>query len=134
MNGKNKCQVRIRLSSFVQLSSEVSIPINEFYTEDGETSFITNICAFLEIDTDRMKIVSVSESGSNTVVESVIQTTAPPIEDSTTSSDPAAQQTELEEIEEKLSQDKVSSSGNGLPYTISVKKIKVYNSDGTVYE
>lgn len=59
VNGKNKCQVRVRLSSFVQLSSEISIPINEFYN-DGETSFITNICAFLEIDTDRMKIVGVS--------------------------------------------------------------------------
>ena len=109
--------------------------MNEFYSDDGETSFISNICAFLEIDTDRMKIVGVSESGSNTVVESVIQTPAPPISESTTtSSDPAAEQAELEEIEEKLSQDKVSSSGKGLPYKVSVKKVKIYNADGTVYE
>jgi hypothetical protein len=74
VNGANKCQVRVRLSSFIKLSARLDIPFNDFYTSNGITTFIDNICAFLGIDTGRLKIVSVREG--STVIESVIQTTA----------------------------------------------------------
>ena len=65
VNGKNNCQVRLRLSSFVQLSTRISININDFFTNDGPTTFITNIAAFLNIDTGRLKIVSVEPVGAD---------------------------------------------------------------------
>lgn len=59
MNGIESCQVRIKLSSFVQLSARIDINIRDFYNNNGPTTFITNICAFLGIDTGRLKIVGV---------------------------------------------------------------------------
>ena len=35
VNGKDKCQVRVRLSSYVQLSVRIDVPIAEFYSNDG---------------------------------------------------------------------------------------------------
>lgn len=74
VNGISNCQVRVRLSSYIQLSARIDIPISDFYSNNGITSFITNICAFLGIDTGRMKIVGVREG--STIVDSVIQTKA----------------------------------------------------------
>lgn len=63
LNGKNNCQVRVRLSSFLKISARLSIPILDFYNNNGVTTFISNICAFLNIDTGRLKIVGL-RSGS----------------------------------------------------------------------
>lgn len=90
MNGKANCQVRVRLSSYIQLSTRIDIPIADFYSNNGVTSFITNICAFLGIDTGRLKIVGVREG--STVIEAVLQTNGEALENSTTAFDPAAQQ------------------------------------------
>ena len=35
VNGKDSCQVRVRLSSYVQLSTRIDIPIADFYSNDG---------------------------------------------------------------------------------------------------
>lgn len=51
--------MRVRLSSFVKISARLSIPVLDFFNNNGVTSFITNICAFLGIDTGRLKIVGV---------------------------------------------------------------------------
>ena len=72
MNGKESCQVRVRLSSYVQLSTRIDIPIADFYSNDGETTFITNVCAFLGIDTGRLKIVGI-RTGS-TIIDAQVQT------------------------------------------------------------
>ncbi len=66
LNGKNNCQVRVRLSSFVKISARLSIPILDFYNNNGVTTFISNICAFLNIDTGRLKIVGL-RSGSTQI-------------------------------------------------------------------
>jgi hypothetical protein len=63
VNGISNCQVRVKLSSYIQLSARINIPIADFYSNNGVTTFITNICAFLGIDTGRLKIVGV-RSGS----------------------------------------------------------------------
>ena len=75
VNGKDDCQVRVRLSSYIQLSVRIDIPIADFYSNDGETSFITNICAFLGIDTGRLKIVGVSTGSTN--VDAILQSPSP---------------------------------------------------------
>lgn len=51
------CQVKLRITSFIQLTTRIETTVQEFYAED----FINNICAFLGIDPGRMKIVSVRE-------------------------------------------------------------------------
>lgn len=61
VNGKANCQVRIRLASFVQLSTRLSIDINDFYTNDGPTTILTNLAAFLNLDPGRIKIVGIAE-------------------------------------------------------------------------
>lgn len=70
------------MSSYLQLSARIDIPIADFYSNDGPTSFITNICAFLGIDTGRMKIVGVY-SGS-TVIVAIIQSQGVDLNISTT--------------------------------------------------
>jgi hypothetical protein len=90
LNGKNNCQVRVRLSNFIKLSARLSIPVMSFYNNNGPTTFITNICAFLGIDPGRLKIVGV-RNGS-IIVESIITTPAPALSQSTVpSSDTDAQ-------------------------------------------
>ena len=61
------CQVRVRLSSFIQISARLNVAVADFFTNNGPTTFLTNICAFLGIDTGRLKIVSV-KSGSVSLV------------------------------------------------------------------
>ena len=72
VNGKENCQVQIRLSNHLRLTARLEIPISDFYNNDGATTFLTNICAFLGIDTGRMKIVGIREG--STIVEADIQT------------------------------------------------------------
>ena len=84
LNGKNNCQVRVRLSNFIKLSARLSISVMSFYNNDGPTTFITNICAFLDIDPGRLKIVGVSNG--SIIVESIITTPAPALSQSTVQS------------------------------------------------
>lgn len=69
------------MSSYVQLSTRIDVPIADFYSNDGETTFITNVCAFLGIDTGRLKIVGVRQG--STVVEAQIQTENTDVDEST---------------------------------------------------
>lgn len=90
--------MRVRLSSYLQLSARIDIPISDFYSNNGTTSFITNICAFLGIDTGRMKIVGVY-SGS-TVVVAIIQSQGVDLNISTTAgTDPKPEYKELKALE-----------------------------------
>lgn len=85
------------MASYLKLSARLSIPIADFYSNDGQTTFITNICAFLVIDTGRMKIVGL-RSGS-TVVDVVVNGDARDADTATeTSTDAAAELAELRTI------------------------------------
>ena len=70
VTGEN-CQVRLRLTDFIQLSTRVDTTVEDFYSDDGETTYINNICAFLGIDPGRFKIVSVQEG--SVIITSIIQ-------------------------------------------------------------
>ena len=100
MTGKDSCQVRVRLTSFIQLSARIDISVSDFYNNNGATTFITNICAFLGIDTGRLKIVGVS-SGS-TIVNAQLVVEDPSIEDAQASNDPAKEKEELDKLASKL--------------------------------
>lgn len=84
LNGKENCQVRVRLSNYVKLTARLSIPVLEFYNNNGPTTFITNICAFLGIDTGRLKIVGI-RNGS-IIIESFISAPIVPLASSTLNS------------------------------------------------
>ena len=71
VSGGDNCQVRVRLTNHIKLTARLDIPISDFYSNDGATSFLTNICAFLGIDTSRMRIVGIRE-GSTVVLAEII--------------------------------------------------------------
>lgn len=133
VNGIANCQVRVRLSSFIQLSARIDIPIADFYSNNGVTSFITNICAFLGIDTGRMKIVGVREG--STIIEAVIQTTASDSTSSTsTPANPAADYTELNGLRAALQTGVSSGSVNlGGPVLSFTANNYIFNPDGSQY-
>lgn len=134
VNGVENCQVRVRLSSFIQLSARIDIPIADFYSNNGLTSFITNICAFLGIDTGRMKIVGV-RSGS-TVVEAVINTDPIDLNNSqTTSQDPQAVYNELDDLNTRLTNALGSGSINvGGPILGHSTNFYIFNDDGSSFQ
>ena len=82
VNGKANCQVRVRLASYVKLTARLSIPVMDFFNNDGVTTFITNVCAFLKIDPGRLKIVGVRNGSA--IVEAVLTSPAPALNSSTT--------------------------------------------------
>lgn len=67
LNGVNSCQVRVKLSNYIQITARLTVSVANFYNNNGPTTFLTNICAFLGIDPGRLKIVSV-KTGSTEVV------------------------------------------------------------------
>lgn len=70
------CTVRVSLTSSVQVTARLSLDINKFYENNGITTFIDLMSAFLGVTTDRLKIVGVY-SGS-TIVDFVISPTLIP--------------------------------------------------------
>ncbi len=133
LNGKSNCQVRVRLSSYVKLTARLSIPVMDFFNNNGPTTFITNICAFLGIDPGRLKIVGV-RNGS-VIVESLITTPGQSLATSTSAStDSSSQHTLLTQIAANISQ--ALSDGTvsvGAPVIGVSTEVYVVNQDGTVY-
>lgn len=132
MTGKDSCQVRVRLTSFIQLSARIDISVSDFYNNNGATTFITNICAFLGIDTGRLKIVGVS-SGS-TIVNAQLVVEDPSIEDAQESNDPAKEKEELDKLASKL---KAATSNNEIDFGAPLIQLEAetvsFNDDGTKY-
>jgi hypothetical protein len=133
LNGKNNCQVRVRLSSYVKLTARLSIPVMEFFNNNGATTFVTNICAFLNIDPGRLKIVGVKDG--SIIVESLITAPGLSLDTSTqATSDNHTQYTELTELASSISQ--ALSQGTvsvGAPVIGVSTEIFVVNRDGTLY-
>jgi hypothetical protein len=66
VTGAMNCQVRVTLSSNVQVTSRLMIPISQFYSNGGVATFIDTMCAFLNISTNQLKVVGAT-SGSTLV-------------------------------------------------------------------
>jgi hypothetical protein len=60
VNGRNNCQVRLILSSYVQLTVRFLVEMATFYSNNGPTSMLTNIIAFLKIDPSQIKVVAIN--------------------------------------------------------------------------
>lgn len=67
--GKN-CQVRLSVTNNIQISTKIQTTVQEFFNKGGVTKYVDRMCAFLNITTDRLKVVGVF-SGS-VIVDSVI--------------------------------------------------------------
>lgn len=134
LNGVNSCQVRVKLSNYIQITTRLTVSVANFYANNGPTTFLTNICAFLGIDPGRLKIVSV-RSGS-TVVQFYIVSATPPASNSTTvtANDPSASSAGLNAIAGQLSSGLSNSSLSlGFPIVDYSMNVVVFNPDGTVY-
>lgn len=131
LNGVNSCQVRVTLSNYIQLTAKLSVSVADFYTNNGPTTFLTNICAFLGIDTGRLKIVSV-RSGSTDVT--VYITPEPVSTNSTTATDPASSAASLASMAASISSGlSTSNLIVGFPVITYDTSVVVFNADGTVY-
>ena len=62
MTGDIDCLVRIRLINSVQLNMRIAVTSEEFWGDhDKHTQFIDRIASFLQIPSNRIKIVGIAE-------------------------------------------------------------------------
>jgi len=136
VTGDMDCQVRVTLTSNVQITSRLMVPIDTFFNSGGVATFLDLMCAFLNITTDRLKVVGVY-SGSTVVdfyVYPSINTTA--ANSTTTILDPVAQQAELQAILDKVQSAAPSSINLGALGAVlsSTGSISIINTDGSIYQ
>ena len=74
VTGALDCQVRLSVTNNIQVSARIQTTVQEFFNKGGVTKFVDRMCAFLNITTDRLKVVGVF-SGSVVVDFFVMQTT-----------------------------------------------------------
>ena len=131
----NTIRVEYRNGTSTSFTELKPIPINngtpadlEDYTDqcgaNGATTFLTNICAFLGIDTARLKIVGINEG--STIVSAVIDTDGT----GTTQEDQAL----LQDYNERLSNGATDGTLNVGSAILELNSdYYVYNEDGTLY-
>lgn len=59
LNGKSDCSIQLRLLNWVQINMHLAMTIEDFLDNDKQTEFIDRIATFLDISTDKLKIVGV---------------------------------------------------------------------------
>lgn len=140
MNGKD-CQVKVSLSSNVQVSARLQTTVTEFFSNGGVTKFVDKMCAYLNISTDRLKVVGVY-SGSAVVDFFVITTpnvtvdpNNPVADESTSTTVQDAEQSQLASISKMiLSAPSSSVNLDGLGPIISASTVvSIINTDGSLY-
>lgn len=55
----SNCQVRLSVTNNVQISARIQTTLPEFFANGGVTKFVDRMCAYLNITTDRLKVVGV---------------------------------------------------------------------------
>lgn len=61
LSSSEKCQVRVRLSSFIQWKAKIIMTLQDFIDQNLAAILINNVCDFLGISRKRMKIMLVRE-------------------------------------------------------------------------
>lgn len=56
------CIVEIRLINSVQISTRLAMTVEDFFDNDSRTKFVDRIASFLQISTDRLKIVGIRKA------------------------------------------------------------------------
>ncbi len=90
------------LNSNIQVTARLMVSMNTFFDNGGVATFIDRMSSFLNITTDRLKVVGVFEGSAivDCYVTPIVNTTA---ENSTTTVvDPATQHEELSGIVAKI--------------------------------
>lgn len=135
ITGEKFCQVRVSLNSNVQITSRLMVDIDTFFNNGGVATFVDRMCAFLEISTDRLKVVGVY--AGSTIIDSYVtpemNTTA---ENSTTTPKNIAQETaELNAIAARISSAAPSSIDLGPLGTVASTSatVNIVNTDGSLY-
>jgi hypothetical protein len=131
----------VSLTSNVQVSARLQTTVTEFFSNGGVTKFVDRMCAYLNISTDRLKVVGVY-SGSAVVDFYVIPTlnvtadaNAPVADTSNSTTEQQTQLTELSAISQMLlsaPSSNVDLGGLG-PLISSSTTVNIINTDGTAY-
>jgi hypothetical protein len=136
VTGDMKCQVRVTLTSNVQITSRLMVSMESFFSNGGVATFIDKMCAFLNITTDRMKVVGVT-SGSTIVDFNLINSiTTTPDNSTTTTVSPGEQAAGLQVLLDKIQGAAANSIDLGPlgPVTSSTGKLNIVNTDGSLYQ
>jgi len=56
------CQVAVKLINSVQINFRIAMTVDDFLNNDTNTNFVDRITAFLNIPTDKLKIVGIKET------------------------------------------------------------------------
>lgn len=59
VNADPNCLVKTKLVDMVWISMRLTMTVSEFFDNNRDTKFVDRICAFLDISTDKLKIVGV---------------------------------------------------------------------------
>lgn len=135
VTGGNDCQVRVSLNSNVQITARLVVSITTFFNNGGVATFVDRMCSFLNISTNRMKVVGVYE-GSAIVDFNVLPQDSGSTNDTATPRDPVADQTELQSV-----LDRATSLGTGNTVDLGPLgavgsmsgQMTIINTDGSIY-
>ena len=118
----------------MQLSVSLSVSINDFYSNNGTTTFVSNICAFLGIDPGRLKIVSV-RTGSLAVTLYIIPVPVNTSNSTSNTTTPITTQSTLNTLSSTISQGLSTQNLNlGFPVLTYGLSTYVFNSNGSLYQ
>lgn len=136
VTGHPSCQVRVTLNSNVQITARLMVSINTFFDNNGVATFVDKMCSFLNITTDRLKVVGVYEGSAvvDAYVLPVVNTTAD--NSTTTTVNPVEQRASLQAIADKLASAAPNSIGLGGvlgPVVSSTSTVNIINTDGSAY-
>lgn len=139
VTGASDCQVRLSVTNNIQVTARIQTTVQEFFNNGGVTKFVDRMCAFLNITTDRLKVVGVF-SGSAVVdyyiVEnSLIQADTNNASNTNTTVDPSKSQAELTALSKQIADGAASNMHlDGLGAVISASTVvNIVNADGTPY-
>ncbi len=60
MNNDKDCMVNMREVDMVLINMKMTMTVAEFFSNNRDTNFVDRICSFLNISTDKLKIVGVA--------------------------------------------------------------------------
>jgi hypothetical protein len=135
VTGDMNCQVRVTLTSNVQVTSRLMVPIDQFYSNGGVATFIDMMCAYLNITTDRLKVAGVT-SGSTIVNYFLLPLLNTTVNNSMTSTPNvtviAAQLKALLDMIQNAAPNTINLGSIGAVLT-STGQLNIINTDGSQY-
>ena len=132
------CQVRLSVTNNIQVSARIQTTVQEFFNKGGVTKFVDRMCAFLNITTDRLKVVGVF-SGSIVVNFVVVENTlilsdTNNADTTNTTINPDSSKQDLTAIAKLISENATNLDLGDIGSVISTSTVvNIVNADGTAY-